>query len=298
MVASSSAANQPWTRREDTYLEQQCLRASAAAMAVALGRTPAAVLKRMQALGLRSGRYWSSADIAWLKANYGVLGPVACAQRLGCSVKRVWNAAKRHGLTSDYVLLTPARAERIRELVGLGWCNAHIAADLGGHRAVVRVWRRRLGLPAVGSRGAVASCGSCRAQSQEALQRQLVRAGVASLGQVRSLAHRRYAVAHGWPEDLRPRAVQILDLLWFQGPQTRREIAARLGMSWKSTRKALCSNDPGGSYLAYLMARGLVVVFPRLHRVSGRGRGYSSNVYALAITAQKGGVLCSPANGK
>ena len=92
----------------------------------------------------------------------------------------------------------------------------------------------------------------------------------------------------GLPSDLRPRAVAILNALYDRGPMTRRELADVIGMPWKGSRKSLASNDPEGSYLAHLAARGLVRAVKRGNRVTGRGRGHSTNVYMIPLTIKRG----------
>lgn len=110
------------------------------------------------------------------------------------------------------------------------------------------------------------------------------------MAEVRRLAFNQFAERHGWPSDLRPRAVQILDLLYQYGPKTRRQIVEATGMPWLGSRKSLHSNDPEGSYLAHLVARGLVVRSIKV--VKGRGKGGSCDLYSIAPHVRRG--RCQP----
>lgn len=99
------------------------------------------------------------------------------------------------------------------------------------------------------------------------------------------MAFRRYAASSGWPEDLAPREVHILEVLSASDPMTRPEIARAIGMPWIGSRRSLKGNTPGGSYLASLMRRGLVASLGRV--VRGQGRGHSLHLYTLAIDAER-----------
>ncbi len=126
-----------------------------------------------------------------------------------------------------------------------------------------------------------------RARVASKTREQLDRAGLGTLAEARREAFKARARAAGWPEDLRPRAVQILNLIWDRGPMTRREIAEAIGMPWHGSRGSLKSNDPEGSYLANLMKRGLVVCFERAGTVRGKGKGRSVNIYSLSTHIQR-----------
>jgi hypothetical protein len=160
-----------------------------------------------------------------------------------------------------------------------GWTDSDIARATGVDRHYVSIVRGAMGLP----------CNKFsdrrRKQVAKKTRQQCADAGVSSLAEIRAMAFRNYAKRHGWPEDVRWRAVQILNALWTHGPMTRREIADRVGMPWKGSRKSLVSSHPGGSYLAYLMARGLVVVIKRA--VRRRGVGRSVDLYSLPLTIDR-----------
>ena len=104
---------------------------------------------------------------------------------------------------------------------------------------------------------------------------------------------RRYAEAHGWPGDTRPRSVQILDALYALGPRTRRQLAvdldlpcARRGqLDRKSLNKAFNSNP--GSYFSQLIKVGLVCEFGRISSEGSVGRSqqmlYALTGYAISL---------------
>jgi hypothetical protein len=139
-----------------------------------------------------------------------------------------------------------------------GWTDADIANETQVTRRYVSFLRKEMGLPDN-------NLSQLRIERVKAKTReQLAAAGCASLGEVRATRFRQFAVEHGWPEDLRVRGVQILELLLIEPALTRREISDRLGLEWKGARKSLVSNDPEGSYLANLAARGLVIKSPRV----------------------------------
>lgn len=221
--------------------------------------------------------FWTAEERAFLREVYGRTTAAVIAWAVDHSVSSVEQQAKILGLTRPR--MAPEVRERIRQLHGRGLTDAAIARELGmDRRAVTTVRAKRLGLPA-------SAAGILEARRQ-GVRTQRKTLGIRSAGQLRGLSFRRYAVEQGWPEDLRPRAVQILNVLAARGvPMTRPELAEAIGMPWKGSRKSLTSNDPEGSYLAHLAARGLVQVLPRAVTVSGQGRGRSLNLYYLGPVA-------------
>lgn len=169
---------------------------------------------------------------------------------------------------------------RLRALHALGYTDPEAAAELGTHRHRIARVRKALGLapntysPRRRLRVAARTAG------------QVAALGLPSLGALRAEVYRARARVSGWPGDLRFRHLEILDALHARGPMTRRGLAECLGMPWKGSRASLSSNDPEGSYLAHLVARGLVVSLGRC--VRGRGRGRSVQLYTLALGAEKG----------
>lgn len=224
-------------------------------------------------------RYWTPEEDAVLRERLGRETAASIAARLGRKARSVHNRTRQLGLAAPAPRLSAADRAEVRRLHALGWCDTEIGAALGHERHSIGRARARMGL------AANAASDHRRRQVAARTRRQLDDLGVRSLGELRSVAFRAYALEHGWPAGLRPRAVQILELLHRDGPKTRRQIAEALGMPWKGSRKSLVSNDPEGSYLAHLMARGLVVSLGRV--VRGRGKGRSCHLYSLALDATR-----------
>lgn len=179
--------------------------------------------------------------------------------------------------------LDEAGKEKIRQLVPTAICNSCIGREVGIGRKEVRRWRKQLGLSAYQGNG-MQGCQRCSDRTRETTKQQLAKAGLKSIGMLRVVAFRKYARENGWPEDLRPRAVQILSTLYLHGPQTRRQIAERIGMPWKGSRASLHNNDKEGSYLANLMARGLVVCANR--KLQQGGQGKNVGIYMIPLHIQ------------
>jgi hypothetical protein len=199
----------------------------------------------------------TAAEIEFILANRDTLRLVEIARQLGRSDSFVWNIAKRDGWRSSYYMNDAAK-QKLVELAALGYCNKCIGRAVNKGRKEIRNWRPKLGLAPYAGNGQ-GGCSNCSDRTRERTKQQLAKAGLKSLAEVRIKRFREYAAASGWPSDLRPRHVQILDALYVHGPHTRRQLCERLGMPWKGSRKSLVSNDPEGSYLAHLQARGLVL---------------------------------------
>lgn len=229
-----------------------------------------------------AGRRFTETEKQLIREEYQALGCLALSQKLGRTMRSVYLAARvvgaavrRPSFGSDFdtcILERHAKGESDAE-IGLAWgCDRHTV----GQR------REQLGLP-------VNTLSEHRRQRvRKKTLEQLNEAGLGSLAEVRAKAFRDRAKAAGWPEDLRPRAVRILNSLWDNGPQTRRELARSIGLPWRGSRKSLKSRDPEGSYLANLAARGLVVRIERAAK--GKGKGRSCHVYSLPLWIQRGKV--------
>jgi len=223
------------------------------------------------------GRKWTTTELFVLRRHYHKLSATAIANRIGRSTRAVYMKAAELGMSES----RSAAEDRerldglIREKHALGWPDTEIANQWGCSREWVGERRRAMGLPSN------ALSQYRRAKVARKTAEQLRAAGLESLAQLRVKVYRERARAAGWPEDLRPRAVQILNFLHAHGPATRRQIADAIGMPWKGSRKSLVSNDPEGSYLAHLIKRGLVVSLGRM--VKGKGRGRSVQLYALPL---------------
>lgn len=230
-------------------------------------------------------RFWTDSERATLRRLYGHTSTAVIAAKLGRSERSVYHQAGVMGLMTPAHRMSDATAKRLIELCEQGYCNRCIGRQIGFCRQEVRRWRKRLDAKPLNAKAMSRTCKTCIESVRAKTQRQCEAAGVESLGNVRALAFRRYARECGWPEDLRPRAVQILNFLRDNGPSTREAIAAGIGMPWIGSRRSLKSSDPEGSYLANLMGRGLVISLGRL--VRGRGKGKSVHVYSLALNVEE-----------
>ncbi len=126
-----------------------------------------------------------------------------------------------------------------------------------------------------------------RDQVRQRTSLQLEREGVGSLADLRAKQYQRFAVDRGWPPSLRPREIQIVDLLYERGPMTRRQIVDLLGLGGDNQRKWLSCRHGRGSYIANLMYAGLVV--RSAHKtVKGVGKGRSVYTYSCAAWVRRG----------
>jgi len=225
-------------------------------------------------------KFWTAGEVARLHRLYPKMTAVQVARRLGRTEKAVYQRAKAEGLATQHRTDTgPAFRSELARLNALGWTDPEIAAELGCERHTVAKWRRWAGLPHRRFDDHM------RRRVAEKTAEQCRKAGVESLADVRVLAFRRRAVAAGWPADLRPREVQILEALMARGPMTRREIAGAIGLPWHGSRRSLKCRGGRGSYVANLLAVGLVVDLGRL--VRGPGRGGSSHLYSAALDCER-----------
>lgn len=233
-----------------------------------------------------SGRAWSDEELAVLRREYGRTSAKKIAECLGRTARSVHEQSRRLGISRPRQRIGREEQRTIVAMADQGYCNACIGRAIGHERHSVALWRNKLGVAPVASRGAVGTCPTCVARVREQVRRMCEAAGVSSLADIRAQAFRRFAKESGWPADLRPRAVMILNALWERGPQTRRQLADAIGMPWKGSRKSLVSGDPEGSYLAHLMARGLVVNLGRC--IAQGGKGGNVSLYSLAPGIRKG----------
>lgn len=229
----------------------------------------------------KSGRrFWTDEEKAFVLSHAGKMTAEEIGARLNRPVPGIYGMFKRLGLRIGAPRIDwQTHDAALRRLNALGYSDAEIAAETGLDRRTLQDRRNKLGLPsnALNERH--------RRRVAEKTAEQLRKAGLSSLGELRSEAFRQAARACGWPEDLRPRSVQILNELYRRGPMTRRQIADAIGMPWKGSRNSLHSNDAEGTYLAHLMRRGLVIRFGRLVKGSAdgtQGSGKGQHLYALA----------------
>jgi hypothetical protein len=274
-----AAGTNGWSAEEEDFLLLWYTEAPLADLCAHLGRSDAGVRKKARQLGLRKREFWTDEEMALLTELYLQHAAEQIAARLpGRSVKSVQQKINKLGLLKR-PRLPQDLVESVRRLHAEGLTDAAIARQLDSDRETIHYLRYgRLKLPP--NAAAIAEA------HRQAVRTQYARLGIQTVGQLRALSYRRYAAENSWPEDLRPRAVQILNLLAAAGvPLSRRQIADGIGMPWKGSRKSLTSNDQEGSYLAHLAARGLVRVLPRALTVVGQGRGHSCHLYVLGSAA-------------
>lgn len=233
-------------------------------------------------------RAWTDAERDELRRRYVAEGAAALARVLGRTVKAVHQEAKKLGLERQprwpQAVLDQVRAQNARGLTDAAIARALPDVFRPGRAGSdqVKAIRQRLGRPLVPDREG----------KRRAVQVQYQRLGVRTAGELRAVSYRRYARENGWPEDLRPREVQVLNALAARGvPMTKPELAAAIGMPTSEAfrsgkrRVLLSGNGPGGTYTASLSRRGLIVSLGRLATVAGRGRGRSRCLYALGPVA-------------
>lgn len=229
-------------------------------------------------------RFWTEEEKAFVLANAGTMTAEAIGAALDRRTSGVYQMFRKLRLQIGAPRIDwETHDATLRRLNAMGYSDAEIAAETGLDRRTLQDRRNKLGLPS----NAFNERHRRRVAAKTA--EQLRKAGLSNLGELRREMFRQAARACGWPEDLRPRAVQILNELYRRGPMTRRQIADAIGMPWKGSRNSLHSNDPQGTYLAHLMRRGLVIRFGRLVGGSAdgtQGKGKGQHLYALAAEVE------------
>lgn len=231
---------------------------------------------------------WSEHELQILMQCYRILPTKRLSIVFGRTAPSIYFAADRCGLVRR-------RVPHGRELIALvrarnaeGWIDQEIADDWTatqphqpiGRRMICTI-RKSLGLASNRMSDRV------RDQVRQRTSFQLERAGVRSLADLRTRRHQRFASDRGWPGSLRPREVQIVDLLYERGSMTRRQIASAIGLGGDNQRKLLSCKYGRGSYLANLMHTGLVV--RSTHKtVKGVGKGRSVYTYSCDAWVHRG----------
>jgi transposase len=273
-------------------------------LAEVLERTKFSVKNRVRFLGLRTGHYWTAEQIATVQQLIGAAagpeyGGSAIAAAVGKTTRQLYNLVKRLGISPKR--WTKQLADELKQFIRArhaeqwsdqeiadGWSAEHPECP-ADRRWVAEVRGDQLGLPANGI-----GCERQRRRVAEKTREQLAAAGFNSLAELRAKAFEDYGTSHGWPGVKRPRAVQILNLLYEHGPQTRRQIADKIGLSWNPCKHkpegfGLRGNGPGGTYTAELMRLGLVVRLGRCVR-NGPNRYKQTFLYAIAPSVVRGPV--------
>lgn len=138
-------------------------------------------------------------------------------------------------------------AARIEELNRHGFSDREIARRLSCSANRVRTWRIKLALPSN------AHNERHHDKAWASRSRQLKKDGASNLSEFIGLSRRVRAAALGWPTDLGPREVKILELLDAAGPKSKNEILNVMGL--KHLRSG---GNRNRSYLRSLVQAGLV----------------------------------------
>jgi len=237
-------------------------------------------------------RYWTPGELAVLRRDYCVKSKREIAAELNRPLCSIWGKASALGLSRPQRINAPGFETFFREKHALGWSDSAIAKAWGGtDRHAVSRMRKRLGL------ASNLHCKYQREQVKKKTREQLRKAGLKSLAYLRFKVWRDRARAEGWPEELKPRQVEIMNLLWENGPMAREQIGQALGMRKKKrsdgrrlwypmlSNKA-ASETTGATWLSDLMKRGLVIDLGRIE--TGHGPGGNRHVYSLPLGIQRG----------
>lgn len=280
--------SRPWTRDDLRWLRRfRRDRVPLADVADVLGRTVGQVRAAVQRYRIRQpgGRtLWTPAEDAVLLAEYRTTPAPVLAARLGRGLSGVYRRAEvLMGKRIKTHRWGAAVFARFRRLHAEGLPDRVIGETLGMTTDQAKAIRReRLKLP----------CNPDRESKRRGVQKQLKTLGLTSPVQLRTRAFRRFAERRGWPPDLRPREVQILEVL-AAGPLTRRQLAEALGLRAIGARNALKSSSgakPGAgeyktTYLSELMGRGLVTYQNRSEPTGRQGHGRLPGLYWLTPAA-------------
>ena len=256
--------------------------------------------RRRMDLPINGSKRYSQADLDYIRDNYGMIATAAIAARLGRSITLIYQAAARLGLCKCCPRLVnrPGLVETLKARHAAGWSDSEISRELHTDRHHIANLRRRLGL------ADLHWTEHRRQRVREKTAEQLREAGVASLGQLRVEVFHKRAREQGWPEDLKPRQVEILNLLWDNGPMTREELGRRMGMRKKGRTLPsgrigywfpMHHNTPGHgtdtSYTGNLLKRGLIINLGRIVRNKRPGRetsqGLNTCLYSLPLDIKR-----------
>lgn len=274
-----------WSAEQEATLREQYGKPGVCTRKLArkIGKTLSAVKNRALQLGLKHYKFWSAEELQALRDRYATDDPKTIAKDLGRHVGVVYQQARKLGLIAKKYVPphTPEQYEAVRRLHGEGRTDLEISAATGIDRRSINAMRHKLGLDVILDPTA----------KKRGVANQLKTLGLTSPTQLRTRAFALFAIENGWPEDLRPREVQILNaLVAADRPLTKMEIAAAIGMrtDGKNSKhggpKSLVGNGPGGTYTATLARRGLI---HRIRHYKG-GRGtlqQSTSTYMLTPLA-------------
>ena len=174
--------------------------------------------------------------------------------------------ARRLGwfLNGPYAGKQPSLIETLRRRHAEGWSDMDIARELKRSRSLISRWRRDLGLPSLKNNQ------RHRAKQRDRMKRQLRRAGMNSLAEVRVAQRRRDAVQRGWPADCSPLECQALEHLEEHGEGTYHGLCEALGKPYHKHRCLQLSS--GLQVFASLTKKGYARAIGRRQHAPGKGR--------------------------
>lgn len=224
-------------------------------------------------------RPWTIDDLITLRELYGRKTAKQLGRQLGRSASAVMLKANALGLSRRYG--APAGLlDFIRQQHAAGYLDTDIHSQwMANHgqlypvdRKSIRNYRAGLGLPVNSER---------RLQRRrDAHRKQLETMGIASLQVLAVRRQRRAALQSGWPLDLSPLEVRIMDALQDGQFRTRREIAEAIGARCEKQRTWFKCRRGTKTALGNLVVRGLV------RRTAGRtrkGHGKGATAYEYWI---------------
>lgn len=234
-----------------------------------------------------NGQPWLPAEELLLIAGYeDGMQPAAIAELCRHSLAAVYQKKCILGFPRRYPRHTKSVIAKAKRLFRQGLPDRVIAERLGLSHDQAKHLRSTYCSP---------RCNPDVDAKRRGVAKQLKTLGLTSPTQLRSRAYRLFAIANGWPDDLRPREVQILNVLARSGvPMTALEIATAIGANTSTTHRTgsrrliLCGNGPGGTYTASLMRRGLVIGLANAGpacKTTGKGCGQRKHLYTLGPLA-------------
>lgn len=235
-----------------------------------------------------SGRAWTAEDLEFLRENYSTRTARWIARKVGRSAPAVLQQAAVLGLRKIRTRRGAWREqmdEFLRAAIAAGKLDGEMADDwnaLGRWSVNARAicyYRHLLGI----EMGDVQKERRL-AQRRNGLRKQLEVLGCRTFGEVHKRRLRREAASAGWPLDCSRFEVRVLNLMADGKPRTKREIAEALGFQLRTSRDTLMTRKGGGSVLANLVSRGLLVR-SKGRPVAGRGKGSAYRVWWLSAKA-------------
>lgn len=216
-----------------------------------LGRTVNAIRRRATKLGLPSAsgqrrRLFSDADREMIRSRYRTEGAKPLAREMGRDRNCIVALAQRMGVVCIR-RWTEAEDRRLMQLLQAGKKHAEIVVQMGRSYSAIAKRAQEVGM--------------ARRLFSPAARRQSLITIISPrpLGSEARWARERIALGeHGWPPDMNPKEVRILESLRKCGPQSRRALALSIGEpATRDPRKFLMTHG-GCSAMARVMARGLV----------------------------------------